>query len=374
MLFQSPNHVLIDATIMLILPVNAAGMPPKSASSKPQIENGTKVGENFIITGVLGKGKTGAYVYQAIFHDAVGADESNLQSAGSALLQNKNGNFQGLVALKLPVSRDELKAITHLGAASPPCSGVPRVIASGSYENRPFVVMPVLGKPLSDMFKKLEFLPATLRWETISIVGKLLLRSLRDIHQCNYVHCDVQPDNILVSQSGVHLVDYGCARPYPGGSNMKEDWGSVDFNSIRSAQGGRRGPYDDLESLGWVLAHGFFGELPWFEISRDTVWDGKGLWDFAFKSKAAKQVRDTKEKVVTQGFGSCGPEWNHLNYITPKGLATFITTCYEKAGKDADRDDTPNYAELAQALGGSIDMESEEEDLNIFRRQMAALI
>merc|ERR1719282_1653445 len=112
-----------------------------------------------------------------------------------------------------------------------------------------------------------------------------MLRRFEALHKCGYVHCDVSLGNILLGchngpqEYSPHIVDFGLARPYPGGGPMSGDLGSAEWSSIRSAEGGERRPEDDLEALGWVLANGMFETLPWFlHLSQCyQQWD----WDMA---------------------------------------------------------------------------------------------
>merc|ERR1712061_481643 len=183
---------------------------------------------------------------------------------------------------------------------------------SGMHGEKPYIVMELLGPPISHLFKRLKKESLNVRWQTLRIIGRMLVRRLQAIHRCGFVHCDLQPGNILL---GTHdaggyagwfaqppfLVDFGCARSFPGGEPMMQDWGSVDFNSIRSLNSCcQRGPCDDLESLGWVLCHGLFGDLPWFHWTEEAQWSG-GDTGKVPRAKACQEVRREKAMLLAKG-------------------------------------------------------------------------
>merc|ERR1719350_2552117 len=127
---------------------------------------------------------------------------------------------------------------------------------------------PTLGKALE--LAKLKKVPAGRRWQLVSLVGRLLLRRLKALHERGWVHCDLNPGNVLVGRRGEaegperwrpFLVDFGSAQRE--GAAAPAHLGTVEFNSVRSADGGCRLPWDDLEGLGWMLCFFILGDLPW---------------------------------------------------------------------------------------------------------------
>merc|ERR1712032_559847 len=164
---------------------------------------------------------------------------------------------------------------------------------------------------------------------------------------------------------------------------MQGNWGSIDFNSISAGMGGERGPHDDLESLGWVLCHALFGDLPWFKYTADA-WE-IGMWKSEAVALARCQVQQAKEQVRRKGWGSFGPRWSYLADM-PRELDRFLHLCWDKAqvdkccwlaGADEDSCCPPDYQELAALLGGQEGLENEEMerlDLEHFNEEVVPLL
>ena len=83
------------------------------------------------------------------------------------------------------------------------------LLDSGEAAGYPYYVMPYIrGGSLRDLLEKKQRL--SLR-ETIDIVGGVAA-ALRHAHENRVVHCDVKPENILLSDGHAYLADFGVAR------------------------------------------------------------------------------------------------------------------------------------------------------------------
>mmetsp|Transcript_59699 Transcript_59699/g.134557 ORF Transcript_59699/g.134557 Transcript_59699/m.134557 type:complete len:341 (-) Transcript_59699:89-1111(-) len=328
-----------------------------SNKKKRLLKDGTYLGQgaSYRIDGELASGNTGASVYRALLSETIE------------------------VAVKYPVTEEELRALKFIRQKAPGCPGVLQMTASGVEGGGVYIVMPRLGGSITPLLERLPSVPSHSRWSFVSTIGRMLLRTLEGIHRCGIAHCDVQPNNVLVGQvddarSRRHtpfrpfLVDFGNARPFPGGAPMKGTWGSIDFNPIRSADGGERGPFDDLESLGWVLCHAFAGDLPWFKYTR-KAWE-VGKWEPEAVATALQEVHTAKRQVQNRGWGAFGSKWVHLVDM-PVQLNTFLQRCWAGGGG------LPDYRQLEVILGGreSLDAEEREErDLASFNEEVVPLI
>jgi eukaryotic-like serine/threonine-protein kinase len=96
-----------------------------------------------------------------------------------------------------------------------------------------------------------------------------LAEGLSAIHAASVVHCDLKPSNVLLSQDGPRVIDFGISRAVEAASTslIAEGLvvGSPGFMSPEQAVGEEIGPPSDIFSLGAVLAfaatgHGPFGE------------------------------------------------------------------------------------------------------------------
>jgi eukaryotic-like serine/threonine-protein kinase len=95
-----------------------------------------------------------------------------------------------------------------------------------------------------------------------------LLRALRDAHAAKVVHRDVKPANIVITEGGVHLVDFGISRylgaERPSGTVTTSlvGVGSKLFASPEQLQGLPLTEASDVYSWGMVIAYAAGGRHP----------------------------------------------------------------------------------------------------------------
>ncbi len=91
-------------------------------------------------------------------------------------------------------------------------------------------------------------------------------RGLGYAHRSGIVHCDVKPQNMLVSQTGLlKITDFGIARALDSISRDERYdvvWGSPYYISPEQAQGLPPSPASDIYSLGVIAYEMFAGQTP----------------------------------------------------------------------------------------------------------------
>lgn len=112
-------------------------------------------------------------------------------------------------------------------------------------------------------------------------VGIRILSTLKSIHEQGFIHGDVKPENMVVginrNQPSVYLIDFGLAGRFRGKNGL---WlpqttgdtflGTALYASLNTHFGYRRGPADDLISLGYSVAEMMNNGLPWSSLNSLT--------------------------------------------------------------------------------------------------------
>ncbi|MGV9270261.1 serine/threonine-protein kinase [Kitasatospora sp. NPDC003701] len=140
--------------------------------------------------------------------------------------------------------------------------GIPKLIALGEFrEGRCLVMEYVDGAPLSDVVSL--FRPVRDSATVASVIGQLC-EILDDVHQRDFVHRDVKPDNVMVERSGrLRLLDLGLATR--ARRRTRSGCGTIGYaapEQLGRSKGGVRAQAD-IFSLGCVLLEMTVMQLPY---------------------------------------------------------------------------------------------------------------
>lgn len=142
----------------------------------------------------------------------------------------------------------------------------PNVISTfdfGLFKGRLFIVMELIdGNHLKNLILNNDLSSIEKKYNLIIQACK----GLAYAHAKGIVHCDIKPQNMLISVNGIlKITDFGISQTFETISrigNKNEVWGSPYYISPEVAAGQIATPASDVYSMGIVMYEVFTGELP----------------------------------------------------------------------------------------------------------------
>jgi serine/threonine-protein kinase len=148
----------------------------------------------------------------------------------------------------------------------------------GQDEARHYIVMELVeGQDLKTIIRQKAPLPL----EKALDMAIQICRGIGYAHRAGFVHCDVKPQNVLVTRDDRVLVaDFGIARVISEATMSREDlaWGTPHYFSPEQAAGEMATPASDVYAIGVILFEMLSGKLP-FEAESPTALALKHLRD-----------------------------------------------------------------------------------------------
>ncbi|EMS11013.1 casein kinase, putative [Entamoeba histolytica HM-3:IMSS] len=165
--------------------------------------------------------------------------------------------------------------------------GFPKIYHYGTEGDYNTLVMQLLGPSLEDLMKAKHQLTLL----SVCLIAEQLLSRFEVIHSKSIIHRDVKPNNFLLDNNTIYVIDFGLAKRYRRFETrqhiqMKDGYGLVGtarYASIHAHLGMELSRRDDLESLGYLFVYLLKGSLPWQDLSSSP--DGKytGIGDMKMK-------------------------------------------------------------------------------------------
>ena len=153
---------------------------------------------------------------------------------------------------------------------------------------------------------------------------------LESLHELFVIHRDIKPQNFMIKNQQLYLIDYGLATFYMDGEgehvpnkHQETITGTPLFLSYYNYLGNTLSRRDDLISLGYMFLHLFTGSLPWKQQDMVTTINMKSL-DHIFQ-KSYRAADSSK-------FKNC--------------FDSYMEMCYR-----LQYDEEPPYEILCQLLG-----------------------
>ncbi|GAA1087320.1 serine/threonine protein kinase [Nocardiopsis metallicus] len=106
---------------------------------------------------------------------------------------------------------------------------------------------------------------------SVMVLAAGLAEALGEIHRVGLIHRDLKPGNVLLSEDGPRVIDFGIARATDGTAATQSVIGTPGFMSPEQVQGAELTPASDLFAYGAVLAFAAAGTGPFGEGNMPTM-------------------------------------------------------------------------------------------------------
>nr|WP_026119166.1 serine/threonine-protein kinase [Nocardiopsis ganjiahuensis] len=106
---------------------------------------------------------------------------------------------------------------------------------------------------------------------SVRVLAAGLAEALGEIHRVGLIHRDLKPGNVLLSEDGPRVIDFGIARATDGTAATQSVIGTPGFMSPEQVQGTELTPASDLFAYGAVLAFAAAGTGPFGEGNMPTM-------------------------------------------------------------------------------------------------------
>ena len=147
--------------------------------------------------------------------------------------------------------------------------GIVRIYDVGQDEgNHPYIVMEIVeGEDLKTLIRRNGPLPVA---QALNLTRQISA-GVGHAHRAGIVHCDLKPQNILVTQKGeTKVADFGIARAFrreDGTAQQQDDvvWGSPHYISPEQVRGEHPTPASDVYSIGVIMYEMLTGVPPFHD-------------------------------------------------------------------------------------------------------------
>jgi len=249
--------------------------------------------------------------------------------------------FQGIslktkqsVAIKMENMNTPAKSLKHEAMIlnylySEGCRSVPAVFWYGKHDEFVTLVMTFYECSLFDHFKRGVL--------TKTHVHKIMIQcimALEFLHKKLVIHRDLKPQNIMIKDGSIHLIDFGLATFYvkENGEHLEtaeentEIVGTPKYVSYYVHDGKTPTRRDDLISLGYIYILLICEELPWDNLKTEDNFENFREID----TRHYKNIRRKRMKAL--------PQLQETFSETLPVLTNYLTYCYSL--NDCE---TPNY-------------------------------
>jgi serine/threonine protein kinase len=198
---------------------------------------------------------------------------------------------------------------------------IPIIYWYGIYENQYTLIMTYYDCSLTEYIKN-----TILSHSHINHILQKLLDILETIHSHKVIHRDIKPDNFMIKNGDIYIIDFGFSGFYltDNGNHIEESSekrktiiGSPKYTSIWIHEGSVPTRRDDIISIGYIGLYMIFNKLPWENINNHDLNSDYDKMDVLYPPNQwrlkMKQIQSISE---------------HFSEITEKTVLKFIEKTY----------------------------------------------
>ena len=156
--------------------------------------------------------------------------------------------------------------------------GIIELITFGRNKDYNIMVQPLMGDSLYKIFINLQ---KRFTLKDTCLIGLQCLDRIEWVHQKNFIHCDIKPENFLMGKKDpriIYMIDFGLSKKYRSErtkkhikfSITKKLIGTARFASVNALKGYELSRRDDLESFCYMILFFILKKLPWQGIKCET--------------------------------------------------------------------------------------------------------
>jgi len=195
------------------------------------------------------------------------------------IYKGENVRTRELVAIKVESIEKDMKLLKNESIIYQYLNniqGVPFVKWFGKDQKNYYMVLNLLGESLQSIKNDSSF-----SLSNVLQIGIQVIILIKTIHDKGLVHRDIKPDNFLLGLNNqrkrIYIIDFGLCKsfmtndehnPIKKTNNLI---GSLTYASLNTHDCIELSRRDDMESLGYMLAFFYLGNLPWQDLSSENI-------------------------------------------------------------------------------------------------------
>ena len=197
------------------------------------------------------------------------------------------------------------------------CRSIPSISWYGLHNTVYCLVTPLYDVTLTDYLQQRK-----LPHESIRRLFPKIIHLMETIHKLHVIHRDIKPDNFMVKNNELFLIDFGLSCVYINENSQhienlqqNEITGNIRFCSYYVMTGHTPSIRDDMISLGFLFLYIFNMELPWDHVPR--------IEDKQYPMNHINHIRN-KQIAELKQLSSI----NHLSDSIDKNLVMYFQYIY----------------------------------------------